>query len=312
MKNKVSPLSDISSYNNINRNRMLRKRISPYLWLIPVLVLMFVILGYPWLFGMYNSLFHWNPIRHPVASFVGIMNYITVITDINFWTSLKITIIFLAVTVGGQMAIGVAFALLLDNPEIKGRKFFLMLLIIPMMLTPSVIGLMFKLLLHNSWGIIPYLFAKFHLPVIGWLSDPAFGLITVILIEIWREYSFVLLITFAALEAIPNEQIEAAAVDGATGFQIIRWIKIPWVRQVLITTLLFRFISAFRAFAVIYSLYKAGGPGNSAKVIGVYLYEFFRKTWELGTASAVALILVLITLLMLIYPIKMSWKESQK
>jgi multiple sugar transport system permease protein len=311
MKKDVNQLS--GSFNNqLSRKRIFMKQISPYLWLLPALLLLAAILGYPWLFGMYRSLFHWNPIRHPIPDFIGIMNYIDILKDANFWLSLWITIIFLITTVSGQMLVGVAFALLLDDPDIKGRKFFLIVLVIPMMLTPSVIGLMFKLLLHSTWGVVPYLFAKLHLPTIGWLSDPSFGLFTVILIEIWREYSFVLLITFAALEAIPNEQIEVAAVDGATGFQIIWRIKLPWVKQVLITTLLFRFISAFRAFAVIYSLYKAGGPGNSAKVIGVYLYEYFRKTWELGTASAVALILVLITLLMLIYPIRVSWKESQK
>lgn len=296
-------------FENYNRIEKFKKIIYPYLWLLPAILIMVLILGYPWFFAIIRSFFHWNPVRNPIPNYVGLKNYVELFNSTEFWISLRITIIFLILTVGGQMTIGISLALLLQK-KLFGRKFFLGILIVPMMLTPSVVGLMWKLILHSVWGIIPYIFFNLGLPSIGWLSDPSFGLITVSLIEIWRETSFVLLIVFAALEAIPQELTESASLDGANEFQIIHSIKIPYIKPVLFTVFIFRFVSTFRSFAVIFSLYKAGGPGNSAKVIGVFLYDYFRKSWELGAASSIAIILVLFTLVLMIYPIKKSFDNT--
>jgi multiple sugar transport system permease protein len=273
----------------------LQQRIYPYIWLLPVLVIMAAVLLYPWIVSFLLSFQSWTPLRPAPPQFVGLDNYARVFTDPTFHTSLVNTAVLVVTTVTVQFLGGFALALMLNTITV-GRGILLTMYLLPLMVTPSVVGLSWKLLLHNEWGIFNWALTAVGLPRIGWLSDPAWTMFTIVMVDVWQHLPFGALILLAGLQAIPDEQIEAAKVDGANAWQTFVHIVLPFLAPLILITLLFRLIFALRTFDIIYSLFRSGGPANAGMVIGVYLYEQLRITWRLGLASAISYILLLLTM----------------
>jgi multiple sugar transport system permease protein len=277
-------------------NRQSReKRLYPYVLLSPVLLIMAAVLLYPWIMSLLLSFQSWTPLRPIPARFVGLENYVRIFSDPAFWSSLQNTAILVIATVSIQFLAGFGLALLLNSITV-GRGVLLTMFLLPLMVTPSVVGLSWKMLLHNEWGIFNWALVAVGLPRVGWLSDPSWTLFTIILVDVWQHMPFGALILLAGLQAIPEEQLEAARVDGASGLQSFWHIVLPFLMPLILITLLFRVIFALRTFDIIYSLFRSGGPANAGMVIGVYLYEQLRLTWRLGFASAIAYVLLILTM----------------
>lgn len=273
-----------------------KKAIHPYLWFLPMGVIVCGILLYPWLWSLYLSLHSWSPLRPGSPLYIGLTNYLEVLTDPGFWNSVRITVELMVLSVGGQFIIGFALALLLNRIR-KGRGVFVSILMLPMMLTPSVIGLIWKFLLHGEWGTLNYFISLVGLEPLKWMSDPSVTLYTVSLISIWQNMPFVMLVLLAGLQTVPQDLMDASRVDGATGLQSFRYIILPWLRPLMNIALMFRVVFALRTFDVVYSMWRSGGPGKSAQVLGVYLYEEYRWAWAIGRSSAISYILLGITFL---------------
>lgn len=229
--------------------------------------------------------------------FVGLENYIKTLTDPLFLLSLGKTISYIFLTVPAQVIIGFAVALLL-NQNIRGRGFYLAGIMLPFMLTPAIVGLIWKILLSGQWGVLNYFLGLIGVSKIGWLSDPAVSMYTVAFIDVWQHFPWVTMILFAGLQSIPRDMYEAADIDGASARQTFFHITIPYLKPLLVIVIMFRLMFALRTFDLIYSLFRSGGPGNSVMLLGVHLYEKFSLTWEVGQTSALSYIFLLLTMIL--------------
>ncbi len=273
----------------------------PFLWLTPALLVLAVMILYPWLWTFFVSLQRWSPMMQATPIFDGLGNYFRILSDVDFLTSIKLTLILTVGTVALQMLIGFGLALLL-NADIKGRSIFRTLLLIPMMLTPSVVGMLWKIILQDEIGVANWVLSLIGISKVGWLSNPALTMPLIIAIETWMHMPFTMLMFSAALQSIPNELLEAAKVDGANFFQQLYAVILPWLKPVIILVALFRIMFSLRTFDIIYGIWQSSGPLKSGLVLGTYLYEQIRVQWEFGAGAAVSYLMLFITLILTAWP----------
>lgn len=272
------------------------QRTLPYLLLLPTGLVLAAVIAYPWGWSLIVSFFRWSPLDPGPPSFVGLHNYAATLASAEFWHSLRVTLVLVGITVPAEMVLGFLLAYLL-NTDLWGRAVFQTLLIIPMMVVPVMVGVAWLVIVHPVFGLFPYLFRLVGLPEIGWMTSPTMALVTVAVMEIWRNTPMVMLILLAGLRSLPGELSDAAQVDGATGLQYIWHVVIGWIRPFVMFCLLIMTMFELRTFDTVFALFQSGGPGQGAQVLGVYLYERFTNSYDFGRSTAVAYILLLITML---------------
>ncbi len=277
------------------RNRF--KAFYPYVWFIPLIIIMGFTLIFPWIWSFVLSFTKFSISEAVPPRFVGLQNYITTLKDPLFLLSLVKTISYIFLTVPAQVIIGFGVALLL-NQNIKGCGFFLAGIMLPFMLTPAIVGLIWKILLSGQWGVLNYFLSLVGISKVGWLSDPSVAMYTVAFLDVWQHFPWVTMILFAGLQSIPRDMYEAAEIDGASPWQTFYNITIPYLKPLLVIVIMFRLMFALRTFDLIYSLFRSGGPGNSVMLLGVHLYEKFSLTWEVGQTSALSYIFLLLTMIL--------------
>jgi len=268
----------------------------PYVLIIPVIGYLLSLTVFPLIYSLVLS-FHSFNLANPTAGmrFVGIDNFIEILKDVHFWASIRNSFIYTVSSVAFSFFIGFGLALLF-NREIRGKNILRTMVIIPMMLTPAVIGLFWRLLLNADFGPINYYLGLIGIPRQNWLGNPSLALPTVIFVDIWQWSSFVFLILFAGLQAIPLEPLEAAKVDGASPWQILRYITVPLLKPAILVVLLLRIIDAFREFDKIYVL-TLGGPGFATETLSLYIYKKGFKWFDMGYASALSYIMLIIVVI---------------
>jgi multiple sugar transport system permease protein len=269
---------------------------------LPTFVVMLGIFGIPLLFSLYLSFTGWALDQALLGGrFVGLANYEDLLTDPAFVGSLGITFGYTAATVAAQMMLGLVIALLL-NIDLPYMRILRTALVVPMMITPIVGALCWKLLLEPSLGFINYLIGQ----KIVWLGMPATALLSVWVVSVWQNTPYVALILLAGLRSLPGEPLEAAAIDGAKWRQSFWHITLPLLRPYLLVALLLRVIFEFRAFDNIYAL-TGGGPANATMVLSMFTYltSFVRFDFSLGAAASwVMLFISMITCLLFIVTIR--------
>lgn len=274
--------------------KKIKANVYPYILLAPAILILASVLFYPWMWSFWLSFHSWR-LTHPGGpEFVGLSNYLSVFTDKVFYLALGKSLWLVVVSVGIQFGAGLGIALLLTK-AVKAQGFFLTLFIIPMMLTRSIVGLIWRVWYHEEWGLLNYFLPLLGFPEVGWLSDPSVVLYSVIIAYSWIHIPFVVLVFFAGLQALPEEPFEAAKIDGASSMQTFWYVTLPLLRPLIMIVLLFRSMFAFRVFDVVFSLFRSGGPGKGAMVLGVYLYETFRVTWKMGLSATISIILLGLT-----------------
>ena len=220
-------------------------RLTPYMFLAPAALVLAVALFYPICYMIYASFLDWNPSqRIGEAEFIGLRNYIKLFNDPNFRESLGVTLKFAAIVVTLEMFIGVGLALLLDR-NIRGMSVLRTLFILPMMIAPIVVGLMWRYMYHPTVGIFNRTLRDWGFEPIPWLSDGSWAFASVIIADVWQWTPFIFILSLAALQSLPSSAIEASKIDGATGWQQIIYIKLPLMLPVLIVPLLLRLIDSF-------------------------------------------------------------------
>jgi ABC-type sugar transport system permease subunit len=193
------------------------------------------------------------------------------------------------------MILGFLLAYLL-NTDLWGRGIFQTILIVPMMVMPVMVGIAWLAILHPVYGMLNYLTGLLHLPEIGWMTDPNVVVVTVAITEVWRNTPMVMLILLAGLRSMPGEISDAAKVDGATGIQFVSHVVLGWIRPFVMFSLLIMTMFELRTFDTVFALFHSGGPGQGAQVLGVYLFERFTNSYDFGKSSAVAYLLLLLTM----------------
>lgn len=277
-------------------------RLSPYLFLAPAFLVMALALLYPLGYMIYGSFRDWNPSQAlSESTFIGLKNYYTLWNDPNFRESVVVTLKFAISVVSIEMLIGVGLALLLDR-NLRGMSLLRTLFILPMMIAPVVVGLIWKYMYHPTLGVFNDALRALGLAPVEWLSQHA--LFSIIIADIWQWTPFIFILALAALQSLPRSALEAARIDGATGWQQIIHIKLPLMMPVLIVTCLLRLIDAFKVLEVILVM-TAGGPGLTTEIMALRISRTTTEFRELGVAAAMSnyllMMLLLLTVFMLAY-----------
>ena len=244
------------------------------------------LLLYPLVYSIYLNFVDLNIANSAKGiEFVGLRNFTDNLRSQAFWRSLNITFYFAVVTVIGSLLVGLAAALLL-NFRIVARGLFRTLILIPWAIPLVITGMIWKLILHPNYGSLNAILLKIGLiqDNIAWLSDTTWALFTLFLTEIWRSFPFVALLYLAALQTIPRDLYEAAAVDGASKSKSFFYITLPYLQATTLVSLILRTIDAFRSFDLVFALTK-GGPANHTEIVGLYLYK---QGFVFGRISAAA------------------------
>jgi multiple sugar transport system permease protein len=250
---------------------------------LPTTAMMLLIFGIPLAFSFYLSFEGWSPEQSLFAgSFTGTANYEDLLTDPQFLKSLSVTCIYTALTVGSELACGLGIALLL-NIDLPWIGLFRTALVVPMMITPIVAALCWKLLLDPDHGVVNYWIGS-H---IVWLGRPDTALISVMVVNLWQNAPYVAVLLLAGLRSLPSEPVEAASIDGASRGQVFWHVTLPLLRPYILVALLLRTIFEFRAFDNIYVM-TSGGPANATMSLSMFTYlaSFVRFDLSLGAAAS--------------------------
>src|SRR5882672_3950350 len=259
-----------------------------WLFVAPMLIMVVALVAYPFCYAAYLSLTRKYVGVPPV--FVGLENYVRLASDGFFRRAVWNSFVFTFASVGFKLVLGMVMALVLTS-RIRYRNLFTGLLLIPWVAPTVVSALNFLWIFDASLGVLNYLLVKvFHiLPQgVGWLSEAGTAMASVIFVNVWRGFPFFGISFLAGLKAIPGEQYEAAAVDGANIVQRFRHVTLPALRNIIIIVMLLSTIWTFNDFAIVYILTK-GGPGGATQVIPVFTYEMAFGAQRLGEAIAAAL-----------------------
>jgi multiple sugar transport system permease protein len=232
------------------------------------------------------------------ADWVGLKNYSDLLVDDAFKESLWVTLKFAFIVVSIEMVIGLGLALLLDR-NIRGMSALRTIFILPMMIAPIVVGLMWRYMYHPSVGIFNRTLNDLGFDSIPWLSDSTWALISIIIADVWQWTPFIFILCLAALQSLPRSTLEAARLDGANAWQQALYIKIPLMMPVLIVTLLLRLIDAFKVLEVILVMTN-GGPGLSTEIMSLRISRTASEFRELGEAAAMSNYLLIVLLLLTI------------
>ncbi len=254
------------------------KRFSYLYFAIPSLVVLTVVLFYPLGYAFYLSFFNYRLGSSP--RFVGLENYVRVLLKADFLHSLGVSVIFTGVVLGVQLLLGFAIGLLLAKIE-KGRRFFTVLIFLPVMITPAVAALILRWMFIPRWGVVNYLLQVVHLTSPNWFDKPLYALLLVMLADIWQFTPFVAIIAFAGLQSLPRESMEAAVMDGASRLQILRYITLPLLKPLILFILVIRTMDAWRMFDKIYIL-TGGGPGTATETLTLYNYRVMFRFLRVG------------------------------
>lgn len=272
--------------------------------MLPTMLVLLIVLAVPMVYSFVVSFFDTNLKHQGIGNFVGLQNYISALTDKYFVSSAWTTLVFTIGVVVFEFLLGLGIALLL-NTRVRGKSIYFSIIIIPMMITPVAVGLTWRLLLHSELGIVNYVLGLLGLSGKAWLAESKLALPTVMFIDIWQNVSYMVLVLQAGLVSLPLEPYEAAKVDGASSLQSFRYLTIPMMMPTFMTVLLMRAISALKTYDLIYVLTK-GGPGVSTEVISYHIYQEAFRNLELGSASAMSYLLVLVIIPIAICFIKIS------
>ncbi|WP_210529707.1 carbohydrate ABC transporter permease [Rubellimicrobium arenae] len=211
--------------------------------------------------------------------------------DDLFFINLRTTVIFVVVSVILEMVLGFLLALMVSGVP-RGKGLVRTLMILPILVPPVAIGSMWKLVYNHDFGILNQALGVVGLGPVGWLSNPDLALWSVVLVDVWHWTPFVFLILFAGIEGLPREVIEAARVDGATTWQIVRRIVLPLMAPAIAVAFIFRAILAFKVFDQIFLL-TSGGPGTATEVVSLRLYRVFFDQNELGYGALLSVVIIL-------------------
>ena len=277
-------------------------------FMLPSLIALMMVLAVPLAYSLVTSFFDTN-LKHPgLGDFVGLQNYIEVLQDQYFMKSVGTTLFFTVGVVVIEFLVGLAISLLLNNIK-KARNFFFTIIIVPMMITPIAVGLIWRLLLHSDLGIINYLLSLIGITGKAWLADSSIALGTVMFIDIWQNVPYMVLVILAGLVTLPTDPYEAAAIDGATRVQSFFSLTVPMMMPTFSVVLLLRSITALKTYDLIFVLTR-GGPGTTTEVISYHIYQQAFRYLEIGKAAAMSYLLLLLIVPIAFFFIRISRNRS--
>jgi len=319
----------VGSIANASKMRGMQDYRLKMMFIMPTLILLIVMNIFPLLWSLVLSFTKYSAIASESPTFVGTRNFTQLLSDSSTWSYFRTTAYFVLLAVIAQFIIGFGLALLL-NRDFKGKSFIVPLLLIPMMLSPVVVGLFWRFILDTQWGLLNYLISLFPSTIhaiaeginkiaysisfpyiispsitdslqqatndargIIWLTKPNMALFSLVIIDTWMWSPFMMLLSLAGLSAVPKYLYEAADIDRASGWFKFRHITLPLVSPLLFIALLFRTMDAFKLFDLVI-IATNGGPGSATETVSLNLYRRAFESWNTGESCALAYILLVI------------------
>jgi len=266
-----------------------------WLFIAPTIILLLLWNIFPLFYSLYLSFTDYSAIAGEAPKWIGVENYRAILADPQLWKYFATTGKYALMAVGLETVVGFGLALLLHE-KFRGSGLITTLILIPMMLSPVVVGLFWKLIFNPNFGIFNYLLGFGPGKGPDWLAQPGSALWSVVIVDVWMWAPFVMLLCLSGLNAIPEYLYEAAVIDRANPWFRFWRITLPQVAPLLLIAILFRTIEAFKAFDLVMGL-TGGGPGDATELVSVSLYRnAFLGQFDTGRASALAYIILVIIL----------------
>ena len=243
-----------------------RRGLRPYVLSLPAVLIIVGIL-YPFLLGAYYAFLNYAAVV-PNPVFVGLRNFITVLSDPAFWSSVRTTLVYAVAATALETVLGVGIALLLNRSSLVGR-IFERVLILPLMIAPVIAGVLWKLMFNPQFGVLNHVLGLGR--TFDWLSE-SHALMSVVLVDLWIFTPFVAVLVLAGIRSLPKEPFEASAVDGASWFYMFRRLMLPMMWPYILVAVIFRFMDSLKIFDHVYVL-TAGGPGDATRTLQISAYQ---------------------------------------
>jgi len=275
------------------------------LLVMPAFIILAIVYLFPLVYDIDLSLSRWNLAPPSPKEFIGLKNYVDQFSDETFQKVLYNSLFFTGVSVPCEFFLGLALALLL-NKNIRGKSVIITILALPMMIAPVIAALTWRWIYDSNFGILDFFLNQFFGIRPLWLSDPNIAMYSVIIADVWITAPFMMLILYAGLQMIPTERYEAAKVDGASSWQMFRYVTLPSLKGVLIVALMVRTNDALtKLFDVVYVITE-GGPAYATEVLPTYAYKVGLKFFRLGAGAAISIITLLIAAMMIVAILRAS------
>jgi len=289
---QVSQPLDRASAAPRNRGWSVPDSILPHLLLWPAMAALVLVFASPLAYSFWISLHVYNITRPP--AFAGLNNYSLIVQDARVWEAFGTSFMFAGLSLILQFVIGFGLALLLHR-IVLFRGVIRTIIIIPLMLTPVILGLNWRLMLNLDWGIINYFIRLLGFAPINFVNDAHWAMASLILVDVWHTTSFTVLVLSAGLASLPDEPFEAASIDGASTWQKLWYLTIPLLRPLILVVLLFRSYELIRVYDIIFAV-TGGGPGRLTETISLHIFNRMFQGFQVGYASAVSCILFAVCL----------------
>ena len=273
-------------------HKMKKKDSVKNILIAPALLFFFCLTLFPLVFNIVMSLCNWKLGGN--IKFVGLNNYIYAFTNETFWRTILNTIIVTVVSVLIEYVLALVLAYNI-NKLLHGKKAFRILMLIPMLMAPVVIGFMWKQMFNELYGPLNDILSVIGLGNIPWISKSGVSLISIVLVYVWEGTPFIIIILLAGLQSMPKEPIESARVDGASEKQIFFDIIFKMLMPASMVAITLRSIETFKIFDTIYII-TAGGPGVSSMSASMYAYQVGLRNFNVGKAAALCVIMLIIVL----------------
>jgi multiple sugar transport system permease protein len=278
------------------RGFQLTERHLPIALLLPGIIIVLLVIGFPMVYSLYLSFTDFNLTSPRELDFVGLQNYVNLLfNDPMFWKVFWRTVLFISLAVNIEFLIGLGIAQLMAR-AIRGQSLSRTLIMMPMMFAPILVGFQFKWFFNAQVGLVNnILYTVTGEPhFIPWLIDVPLGFIAILIAEIWMSTPFMVIILEAGILSLPQEPFEAAEVDGASGWQKFQHLTLPMLMPFIYTAMAIRSLDVARAYDIV-SIMTGGGPGNRTELIWTYVNRLAFSGKQFGLGSAMSYITVILS-----------------
>jgi multiple sugar transport system permease protein len=288
-------------------------RLAPNYWpfVIPALIVIAAVIVFPWVFTLWMSVNSWT--LGQAVVFAGLDNYIRLFTDFRFWESLWHTAVYTLLAVVAPLFFGTLAALIFDA-QFPLRGLLRGIFVMPMMATPVAIALVWTMMFHPQLGVLNYLLSLAGIGPQEWIYNQKSVIPSLVLVETWQWTPLIMLIVLGGLAAVPREPYESAEIDGANVWQKFRYLTLPMIAPFLMIGVIIRSIDAVKSFDIIYAMTQ-GGPGTASETINIYLYNTAFSYYDIGYASAMAVIffviIVVLSFVLMMVRQRANWSDTE-
>jgi multiple sugar transport system permease protein len=263
--------------------------------LAPATLVLVALTLYPFFANIYYSLLKYDLIRPKSRPFVGLNNYLNLLTSPEFLEAAARTAYYVALAVGVELVLGLLIANALSHITV-GSAVSRVILVLPIAATPVAVGLIWRLMYNPTGGLANHLLESVGLPASKWTAGMGTVIPSLALVDIWQWTPFVVLILLAGILALPDEPFEAARIDGASGLQTFWYLQLPMLRSLILIAVVFRVIDSLKAFDIIWVM-TGGGPGQASTTLNVLAFRTAFEFLHIGSAAALAVIMLMLAIL---------------